>query len=235
MDREDCGTLHAARIACLVGLPELSLTWAQKGDQCGRPDIRLAILGDSYEALGDFQAAADRWSQWPPLAIQRASQLVARENYQQAEPLLQALVQQPSFADLSTDQRFRAYEQLGLSRYELGDYARAAPVLNQAVQLRPERTDLLVWQGMAMRETGRLEEARAVLGQAVGEIPASRPQLRNWALEQLGLTLEEQGDLVTAREAYREALQLVEDIPGYSPGRLAWFRERMAALDALLD
>jgi Flp pilus assembly protein TadD len=88
---------------------------------------------------------------------------------------------------------------------------------------------------MAMRETGQLEEARAALTAATEEISATRPQLRNWALEQLGLTLEEQGDLVAARAAYREALQLVEAIPDYSPGRLAWFRQRIATLDEVLD
>lgn len=105
-----------------------------------------------------------------------------------------------------------------------GSPGEAAELLEQAVELVPERQEIRVFRGQALREAARLEEARALLEDLLRDDPGSaRGHL------ELALTLDALGDADGASVHFRAALS--ED-PGLSRARQRWALHLRARGDA---
>lgn|GEM_PF-1602853 len=92
---------------------------------------------------------------------------------------------------------------LGLAYRDLRDWERAAEALWEALQLQPERAEILSERALVMLSLGRYEEAQATAERAV-ELAPMDPGIRC----NLGLVRMEAGDLDAARTEFEEADKL---------------------------
>ncbi|MEV6976827.1 tetratricopeptide repeat protein [Kitasatospora sp. NPDC093806] len=107
-----------------------------------------------------------------------------------------------------------ALRQLGLVRYQLGEFAQALDLLHRALEIqqrtgnRPGEAHVLANLGLTLTRMGRLEEALDHHRRALRlsrEIP--EPAVESIALTNLGPTLTRLGRLPEALEHHREALE----------------------------
>jgi tetratricopeptide (TPR) repeat protein len=104
--------------------------------------------------------------------------------------------------------------ELGLVRFELGDFEGAREALERAVAREPDDAELRLRLGLAWLSLGELPRAEQQF-----ELAARDPELRALALYNVGVTRELSGRRDRAREAYQRAIAL--DPSGPIGGRAA--------------
>lgn len=108
-------------------------------------------------------------------------------------------------ANAEPNQLPRNYMQ-GLSHMANGDFDSAIPILQRFSTAHPELAGPWLNLGIALRHSGRTEEATEALEKAIELNPDNAA-----AWQQLAILHREQGRFDAALEAYRKALQLVPD------------------------
>ncbi|HEY6941205.1 tetratricopeptide repeat protein, partial [Dokdonella sp.] len=180
--------------------------------------------GDIRDAIASFREAvalkpddAGLWGTFGALCME------AGDNAEAARALQRSVDLEPGYAALSN---------LGLLRYQAGDYAAAATLQRQAAELNP--LDFMVWAnlGMALKaEPATADQARAAYREAATRaqryLEAQPRDAR--ATAALGLYQAELGDAARARELVRNAEAL-----GTEPGEVALLNaETLAVLGDL--
>jgi tetratricopeptide (TPR) repeat protein len=95
-----------------------------------------------------------------------------------------------------------------------GDAEAALPILQQIHARRPDDTEIAIWTGMALRETGQRDEARDVF-QAVAQSAPQRAGGHYW----LGMLAKNDGDFAAADQYLQQAVAVA---PRYAPAWEAW-------------
>ncbi len=129
-----------------------------------------------------------------------ARALVAQERFQEALPLIESLKR-------LDPENPEAWSLSYIAEFGLGDIPAAADAARRYAALEPENTKPLLFEAMAFKKQGLIEEALSKLEQAI-KLDPQDPELRF----RYGLILEEiDGRLEEAEGAYRKALALDED------------------------
>ena len=102
----------------------------------------------------------------------------------------------------------------GLLALEDGDHAAAERSFRRVLEAQPRNVPALVNLGVALRETGRLEESMACFQRAAATDPANAEALNN-----LGLSLHHDGQSRDAIRLFKRALQLR---PGFAQALVNW-------------
>lgn len=187
------------------------------GDAALRSTALSGVFTIHYE-LGDLDGAR--------LAAEAAKQLGLAEDrsylasflgtlyLDQNRPALARLALEEALLDPATDRRFSRSVHLNLVRanLELGELDRAERHLESAWTFAEpegrEQSALLSFQARLERRRGRLDEAAETLDRALAQNPHT--DWRGKLLSQKGRVEEERGHPGAARDAYLEAMEIVE-------------------------
>jgi len=106
------------------------------------------------------------------------------------------------------DQIQLAYQQLGISLYERGEYAAAVETINKALNLNPTNAELLNNLAICHLELGNLDKATQTIHRALNLDPKNP-----FALNTLGEIYMAQQDYINANRSFSSAMQLEPDNP----------------------
>ncbi len=159
----------------------------------------------------------------------RASALMARRKYAEAEPLLrEALEMRPDSPDILNS--------LGSALWEQGFPGKSEPYFVRASALRPDDWIIRNNLGLAYWDQGRPREAAECYRRVLELNPAS-----NNARMNLGVVLSDLGHFEEALEHLREAVRVEPDSPdtvqnlGMTLGRMGRWKEAIAYYDRAIE
>jgi Tfp pilus assembly protein PilF len=169
--------------------------WALTGLSL-RQEGNATLAEDAYRralALDDRSALA-----WDGLGVVLQSQ----ERYADARASFERAI-------AVNDRYALAWYHVAGARDRGGDVTGALLAYRRALNIAPERTEIVLAYGLTLHREGRLDEAAPALEKA-----ASRGEGRAYVA--LALTAVQRGEIATARDHAREAVRL---LPGYGPAR----------------
>ena len=181
---------HTEAIAVLAVVIEEARSQDETADS-------LALLATSYEALGEWRAAADAYERYltfrpeaaPDVRWHMAKAFSALKEWDSAEAQLTAVDQ----SALSSSRRAEMLEELATVRLRRGDVDGALQAYDEILAFAenaPYRALIALKQGDALRDAGRSEEAIAKYTAVVTEYAATYAAYTALgALDQIGVTV----------------------------------------------
>lgn len=139
-----------------------------------------------------------------PLEVRltQARQIYAMGRYEEALPLLEALVvERPGYADL--------HNMLGVSHHHVGGWARAERAFQDALKINPQYAEAAMNLAVLLNDTGRYDAAKALYRDALARLSHEKNALDPQVSAKIA---NMHGELA---EAYREAGRLEEAIAEY--------------------
>jgi tetratricopeptide (TPR) repeat protein len=217
-----CQALSVLRVAVLHGDVSAANKWRESAAFCSRSELKIYYLGQYYFLNGETEQAIREWSKHQDVAVYQLDYFLQNDNIELALHLMEDI--RANYPDLTFNpvQQRTFFQAMGQLAMRQKDYETAIWAYEQGFNVDHTRIDYQVFVAIAERELGRHDQAKLRLEEALLLIPTSKPQVRSWAYEQLGLTLELLGEICEAQAAFRQALSLVDDIPGFSQSKLDW-------------
>lgn len=157
--------------------------------------------------------------------LSQARQIYALGRYQEALPLLEALVsERPLFADV--------HNMLGVTHHHMGQWARAEKAFREALKLNAQYTEAAMNLAVLLNDTGRYDEARVLYREALARLSHEKNAIDPMASAKIA---NMHGSLA---ELYREANRPEEAIAEYQRAlqlRPAFADIRHALAGVLMD
>lgn len=126
--------------------------------------LLLAACGGTKSTKADQASSENDSSVQLEVAYTQAKQLLAKQNYQAALPLMENVAR----SENATAEQFANF---GIVLSRSGEYEDALSALRKAAKLAPNNADVLVEMALVYREQGKFDTARRFYEQALGVAP----------------------------------------------------------------